>query len=131
MPEFKLGKDSDRTDFCDVILNLDYKRVWRVTIKQWREKRSNAQLAYFYAGIVHPVCEITGNDQQDIHDFICGEYWGWESRKIMGQVKKKPIRTLTSPEPATVEEMVNLCEWAVMRFSHEGIVLEPPKEIQM
>ena len=131
MPEYKLAKGMNRDGFKDMIDTLDYNRDWRIKVVQWREKRSNAQLAYFYAGIVHPVCEITGNDQQDIHDFICGEYWGWESRKIMGQVKKKPIRTLTSPEPATVEEMVNLCEWAVMRFSHEGIVLEPPKEIQM
>ena len=131
MPEYKLAKGMSRDGFKDMIDTLDYNRDWRIKVVQWREKRSNAQLAYFYAVIVHPVCEETGNEVQDIHDFICGEYWGWEERKIMGQVKKKPIRTLTSPEPATVEEMVNLCEWAIMRFSHEGIVLEPPREIQM
>ena len=127
----RLKKGNSRDHIFAVLSALSQTHDWSIEIKQWRDKRSNAQLAYFYAGIVNPICEETGNEVQDIHDFLCGEYWGWHEVKVMGQRKKKPVQTLTSPEPVSVENMVNFCEWCVMRMANEGIILEPPREVNV
>ena len=118
-------------DMCREIQGLNKKRNWAIEIKRWVKKRSNAQIAYFWGGIVNTVVMETGNDKDTIHDFLCGDFFGWEEYKVFGQVKKRPVRTLTSPEPLSVEEMVNFCEWCVMRMAEEGIIIEPPREIQV
>ena len=120
-----------RETICSMIQSLNSGRDWSIEVKQHRKKRSNAQLAYFYAGIVNPICEETGNEQQDIHDWLCMTYFGSEEYRVMGQLRKRAIRTLTSPEPLTVEQMVNFSEWCVARMAQEGIVLEPPREIEL
>ena len=117
------------TNVIRTVQGLDRKKDWDVTIKRYVKKRSNEQLAYFWAGIVATVVMDTGNDKDDIHDWLCGEFFGWKEVKVMGAVKKRPVRTLTSPEPLTVEEMVNFCEWCASRLAQEGIIVEPPKGI--
>ena len=108
---------------------LDAEKDWEVIIRRYRKPRSNAQLAYFWGGVVQTVVEETGNDKNDIHDFLCGEYFGWQECEMFGAKRKKPIRTLTSPEPLTVEEMVNFCEWCASRMAQENIIIPPPHEV--
>ena len=118
-----------RNRICEAVLQLNGNREWSIEIKQWREKRSNAQVSYFWAGIVNPVVEETGNDKNTIHDWLCGEYFGWEEHKVFGQVRKRPVQTLTSPEPLSVTQMVNFNEWCVSRLAQEGYLIESPREI--
>lgn len=114
-----------------VVQALNREKDWSIEIKRYVKKRSNEQLAYFWAGIVAPICMETGNDKDDIHDWLCMECFGSEVYKVMGHTKKRPVRTLTSPEPLTVEQMVNFCEWCVARMAQERIIIEPPREIEV
>jgi len=127
--KYVLKKDRRKDDILKVISRLDSKRNWSIEIKQWRQKRSNPQLAYFYAGIVNPVVNETGNDQQTVHDFPCGEFFGWKEVRVFDQVRKVPVQTLTSPEPLSVEQMSNFCEWCISRMAQEGILIESPREV--
>lgn len=121
----------DREAVAQAVLLLPNNYTWSVEIKQWREKRSNAQIAYFWAGIVNPIVEETGNDKDTIHDYLCIEYWGSEVVDVFGKKKKRPVQTLTSPEPVSVENMVNFCEWCVSHMAEHGIIIEPPREVLM
>ena len=127
---YVVRNEDGQENIIALILKLDLQFPWEIEVKRYRKKRSNAQLAYFYAGIVKPICDETGNDQQTIHDFLCGNRWGWKENTVFGQVRKVPVRTLTSPEPLPVEDMVTFCEWCVAEMAQHGILLEPPREVE-
>ena len=99
---FKLNKHTSKELLVSTINNLDVNRDWSIEIKQWREKRSRAQDAYYWAAIVHPVALDTGNENEDIHQWLLGECFGWEEHNVMGNRRKRPVRSLTTPEPMTV-----------------------------
>jgi hypothetical protein len=111
------------------VAGLNPNRDWGVEIKQWRDKRTSGQVAYFWAGIVNTVVQETGNDKDTVHDFLCGGYFGETETVVFGRRRKKPVQTLTSPEPLSVEQMTNFLEWSIARMAQEGIIIEPPTEV--
>jgi hypothetical protein len=37
-------------------------------------------------------------EKEELHEFYCGEYFGWKEYEIMGKKKSKPVRTTTTDE---------------------------------
>lgn len=73
------------------------KRV-RVTFCEAKPQRSNDQNAYLFGVCYAAIRDATGNDVDDLHQWACGEYFGWREIDVMGSRRKVPIRSTTRDE---------------------------------
>ena len=112
----------------DTIALLPENKPWRVDIKPYRKERSVPQIRYFWGVVVKIICDETGNDPNDMHDWLCGECFGWETREVMGSQRKVPARTISSPKKLSTEEMEEFNEWCRARMAQEGILIPLPND---
>lgn len=79
-------------------------REWVVTIKQATRKRSDEQNRYHFGVIVKTLCDATGYEKHDVHELLCGEFFGWVEKRVPRSpnfpsgVCSKPRRTTTTNE---------------------------------
>lgn len=52
-----------------------------VECKPWRKSRSNDQNALLWA-MYTPIAEHMGYDAEDVHEWMCGRFWGWKDVKV-------------------------------------------------
>lgn len=106
-----------------------------VELKRYRRPRSNPQNATLWGVIYPPIMEHMGlrgeQDREDLHEFWCGEYFGWRQTAILGKTKQHPIRTTTTDENgkrdvlATVDFM-DFCAFIQQRMAEHGVVIPDP-----
>jgi len=69
---------------------------WHIEIKRYVKTRSKDQNAALW-GLAYPILrDATGQDVNDWHDYMLGEYFGWTESTIFGKRKLKPARTTTT-----------------------------------
>ena len=101
-------------------------------VKQTRKLNQNAALW----GVAYPpIMEAMGlqgeKDREELHEFFCGEYWGWKEYELMGVKKQRPRRTTTVNEfgeKDTIEktEMYNLYSFIQQRGAEHGVFVPDP-----
>lgn len=100
--KFFLPKLKDRRQsidrLLDRIMNLPMERVWRVTIEEAKPMRSDAQNNALWGVAYKAIREQTGNEKDALHEYFCGEYFGWTEARIFGQRRKRPLRTTTTDQ---------------------------------
>ena len=64
--------------------------------------RSDLQNRALWGVAYPPIMEAMGlrgeADREEIHEYFCGEYWGWIEYEILGKRKQRPRRTTTKNE---------------------------------
>jgi len=73
----------------------------RVEVCEYRKRRSQDQNAALWGVAYKTLSDATGNDPDDLHTFFLGEWGGWETVQVMGQVRRVPKRR--SSKLTTVE----------------------------
>lgn len=77
-------------------------RAWRVKVEPWKRTRSHAQNAYLWGVCYRALLEhLPGWDASDVHEYMLGEWAGWEVIEGFGRKRMKPIRR--SSRLSTVE----------------------------
>lgn len=97
----KLSTDSERTRWVAFVqaqaLPLE------VECKPWRKSRSNEQNALLWA-MYEPIAAHMGYDRDDIHEWMCGRFFGWKDIKVPKTPRNPeglasvPVRTTTRNE---------------------------------
>ncbi len=99
---------------------------WKITAVRHRKKRSNPQNAYHWGVIITMICEDTGNDKNDIHEYLLGEYAGWEEYEVLGKRKVRPARRSAD---MNTEEFNDFNEWcSAWAAKNLGMVIPMPGE---
>ena len=52
-----------------------------VECRPWRKSRSNDQNALLWA-MYAPIAEHMGYDAEDVHEWMCGRFWGWKDVRV-------------------------------------------------
>ena len=106
----KPGNESDEVHaHCvDFIRSLPEDKAWTVEVKEYRKNRTSEQNRYLHAVPLKIICDYTGYDLDDMKTYLCGEWTGWQTYEIMGQKKKRPVKTTSE---MTVDEMSRFIEW--------------------
>lgn len=84
------------TKLMAFLSSLDVTKEWQITIGSVKKERSPQQNKALWGCAYETLRKATGNDKEDLHDYFCGEYFGWDIQDVMGQKKKKPKRTTTT-----------------------------------
>ncbi len=79
------------------IAKLPNTKSWSIEITEYHKPRSDAQRSALFGVAYKPLMEHMGlrgdRDKEDLHEFFCGEYWGWHPT-----LRNKPLRTTTRNE---------------------------------
>lgn len=85
-------------NFSRFLLGLSMDKAWRVEVHEHKRTRSDAQNNALWGVAYKTLQRETGNDPDDMHEYFCGEFFGWVQREMFGKVKLKPRRTTTRNE---------------------------------
>lgn len=74
-----------------------------VTVKRYQKKRSVEQNNSLF-GIAYPLLmEATGYTKEELHREMCGRFFGWKVKKVMGRAIEVPRRTTTKNQDGQPE----------------------------
>lgn len=76
--------------------NLPQDKEFQVTISDAKKERTDQQNKALWGCAYETLRKATGNDKDDLHEYFCGEYFGWEIYEVMGAKRKRPKRTTTT-----------------------------------
>lgn len=133
----KQNRTSTVERLCKFLLALPEK-VYRVEVKEQRNTRSLQQCRYLNGVAYKLLSEATGYERDDISEYMCGQYFGWRTKKVPRKpgssgTEDVPVRTTTTNEAGERDvlsktEFVDFVEF-VQRFAAErGIYIPDPDE---
>jgi hypothetical protein len=94
--------------------------------KSKRTPDQNALLWALYEDALRLGGEALGGwTKDDMHEYMLGEYWGWDEQKAFGRTRLKPKKRSSQ---RTKLEFADFVEFVVRRFAEHGIVLKLPGE---
>lgn len=97
-----------------------------LSCKKWTKPRSEPQNNYLF-GVAYPaIAEVMGYTVDDLHEWVCGTYFGWVDRKVPktpknpGGIESVPFRSTTKDENGkrdviSPEEFGKLLETVVLK----------------
>jgi hypothetical protein len=76
---------------------LPQDKAWRVSVTEQKRRRTTQQNRYLW-GVAYPAIltggweALRGWDAEDIHEFMLGECFGWETVEGFGKRRLKPLK---------------------------------------
>lgn len=109
--KFFLTNDTNRSQVAinclRFIQSLDEGKQWKVEITQYRRSRSNDQNAALFGVAYPPLIEYTGYTKDEIHEWMCCDFFGTREYEINGVPHSRPMRTTTRDETGKI----NVLDW--------------------
>lgn len=103
-----------------------------VTVARYVRSRSNAQNAALWGLAYKVLGEATGFRATELHEYFCGEYFGWHEHAIFGMRKRRPRRTTTTNEDGqrdviSTEECAKFFDFIQQRAAELEINIPDPE----
>lgn len=130
--------DEQRKRNCiSMIENLDTtgKKKYQINIGPYVKPRTVNQNAALYGVAYPPIMEAMGmrgsKDKDELHEYFCGEYFGWVEYYVLSKKKLRPKRTTTTDEEGkrdlvSTEVMADLYDFVQQRGADHGIWVPDP-----
>lgn len=116
-----------RRQACDYINGLSMDKAWTLAAKPYKRKRSNLANSYYWAAVIRTIAEHTGHDGPELHEYLCGEAYGWIEKEYPTRTIQRPARTTSG---MTAADFGNHIEWARSWAARElGLIIPEPNEI--
>ena len=109
--------------------NLPTDKPFAVTVEVWKKPRTNQQNAYLW-GVAYPAIlegggeALKGWSRDDIHEYMTGEFGGWEVLEGFGRKRMRPV--LRSSR-MTKEQFSEYLDWLGAKCADMGIVIPEPQ----
>lgn len=126
-----------KSNAIQTIQDLPNDKEWAIEIKAHKNSRSGAQNRTLF-GVIYPqLMEFMGlsgeREKEELHEYFCGEYFGWHEKNIMGKLIQRPNRTTTTSaegRKATLDkvEFSKFVDYITRRASEYGAQIEMPKD---
>ena len=106
------------------------KKPLMVTVEQWKKPRTNQQNAYLW-GVVYPAIiegggeALRGFNRDDVHEWMLGECFGWETLEGFGRKRLRPLRRSSALNKEEFTEYLTFIDTKCAEF---GIVIPQPYE---
>jgi hypothetical protein len=110
-------------------------KPFQVEVRPYRKTRSDSQNNALWGVAYAAIREETGNDPDDLHEYFCGERFGWVDKQVMGKVKPVPRRTTTKDENGkrsvlTTAEFMDFYAFVQQRAAEVcGVYVPDPNEV--
>lgn len=98
---------------------------WKVTVTRYAKRRSDQQNRYLWGVAYKALQDATGQPAEDWHDYMLGEFFGWERYELFGKQKIRPIRRSSK---LTTTEFGEFVDFIQQRAAENGIYIADPGE---
>lgn len=89
-------------NFARFVDALPVDKAWTVKVEPFRKPRTDPQNAALWGVAYPPLMDHIGlrgeREREELHELLCGEFFGWVRYQILGKVKQRPRRTTTRDE---------------------------------
>jgi hypothetical protein len=112
---------------------LSRDKAWRIDIKLFRKDRSEKQNRALF-GVAYPaISEVTGFEKDEIHDYMCKEFFGRVKKVMWGKEYEVPFRTTTTDDKGKRDVIdtatfATLYEFIQRRMAEQGIYVPDPEQ---
>ncbi len=100
MAKFCLNVDQHReqikANLFAFIDKLPADKAWCIEIEPLKKERTLKQNKALFGLAYVELEQQSGNEKNDLHEYFCGEFFGWVDKSVMGRVKRVPYRTTTT-----------------------------------
>jgi hypothetical protein len=108
------------------IAGLDETKDWRYQVVPHKAKRTDNQNRFLHGVSLRIICDETGNDIEDVKDFLLGEAFGWAEYEVLGAKKRKPMKRSSDLDVEQFNWFIEFIEsWAAQGL---GIIIPKPNE---
>lgn len=97
-----------------------------------RPDRSPWQNRYLW-GVAYPLlCATAGYEPEDVHEYLCGSWFGWRTKKLPGgRTQDVPLRTTTVDEHGNDDVLDGEAFWKFVEYvqrvaARQGIAIPDP-----
>lgn len=108
----------------EVAMGLPSEKAWRFKWKAAKPERSEKQNAALWGCAYKYLEKETGNDPYGMHEYFCGEFFGWVEKVIFGRRKLKPRRTTTTDDDGNTDVISTLQFMQFYEFIQRKMAME-------
>ena len=127
-------KDRDETiaRVAEVLRFFQLGKPVNVKMTIARPERTVPQLRYLWGVPYKLLAEAFGFEPEEIHEYLCGNFWGWKPKKLPGgRSHEVPIRTTTEDEDGNRDVIDGKAFWDYVEWiqrvgARQGIVIPDP-----
>lgn len=132
---FVLIDEQRARNAANFLSNLPTDGTMEVEFRPKKKPRSLNQNAALWAVAYPPIMEAMGlrgeKDREELHQYFCGEYWGWVEYKLFDKKKVRPRRTTTMNEQGEKDIiptilMADFYNFIQQRAADNGIYVPDP-----
>lgn len=124
---------------CQAMLSLVFgsDKAWEVTIRRYVRKRTIPANNYLFGVAYTLMSDESGYEKEELHEIMCGKFFGVRVVEVMGVKKRVPIRTTTTNEEGEddVLDTISFAEFIdfVIREAaqHMDLAIPPPTTEQV
>jgi hypothetical protein len=112
---------------------LPQDKAYLVRVETFKKARSDPQNNALWGVAYKPIRDATGNDNESLHNYFCGEYFGWVD--VLDRPQSKPRRTTTTDESGkrsvlTTTEFMDFYAFVQQRAAEVcGVYVPDPNEV--
>src|SRR5690606_5667090 len=105
---------------------LPANQAWSVETRRHAKRRSDMQNRYLW-GVCYPsfLRHLDGWTAEDVHEYMLGEHFGWETLEGFGRKRMKPIRRSSK---LTTAEFAEYVEFIQRKGAELGLYVPDPNE---
>lgn len=126
------GRAADIARLVPVLELFAEGKPLNVSIGIARPQRTPPQLAYLWAVPLKILGTAMGFDATEVHEYACGEHWGWTRDALPGgRFRERPIRTTTTDADGSRDVIDGDEFWGYVEFlqrmgAKAGVVIPDP-----
>ena len=128
---FPIGTSPEQvaTAVLRMLQHLPSNKPLAITVELWKKPRTNQQNAYLW-GVAYPAILEGGGEalkgwlRDDIHEYMTGEYGGWEVLEGFGRKRMRPVMRSST---MTKQQFSEYLDWLGAKCADMGIVIPEPQ----
>ena len=99
----------------------------RVEVCEYRKRRSDEQNRYLWGVCYAALRDATGQPVDDWHEYMLGEWAGWEEATLFDRKRLRPLRRSSK---LTTTEFADYVAFIQQRAAENGVYIPDPDEMR-
>lgn len=112
-------------------------RAWEITIRRHVKKRTAPANNYLWGVVYTVLSDETGYEREELHEIMCGKFFGTRIVELFGVSKRVPIRSTTTNEQGEADtlgvgDFAQFVDFVIREAAiHMDVVIPPPTTEQV
>lgn len=125
IPKVSQGRANAVERFAKVLCALDPEKAFEVTTKEKKPKRSEQQNRYLWGVCYAELCKVLpGWSAEDVHEYMLGEWSGWETLEGFGRKRLRPLRRSSA---LNKQEFADFVAFIQQKAAEHGVFIPDPE----